>query len=245
MRVVIVEDEIRIREGIVKLLSKTNDEFELVGEADNGKDGLQLLRDLRPDIVITDIKMPQMDGLSMLEQMFEQGINAKVIVLSAYSEFEYARKAMKLGVTEYLLKPITFHDFMQALENVKHQVEKEKQDKPAQIGTIEQIFQFLIDGSLDINEELIAYLSNNYQITKDQSFSIVCIYLGSNYHSMCKKAKSDFKHALSMYGDVSYCIVEVPHRNSFLSILYHYKNSHDLERWLQYQLLNKQLNNIL
>jgi len=244
MRVVIVEDEIRIREGIVKLLSKTNDEFELVGEADNGKDGLQLLRDLRPDIVITDIKMPQMDGLSMLEQMFEQGINAKVIVLSAYSEFEYARKAMKLGVTEYLLKPITFHDFMQALENVKHQVEKEKQDKPAQIGTIEQIFQFLIDGSLDINEELIAYLSNNYQITKDQSFSIVCIYLGSNYHSMCKKAKSDFKHALSMYGDVSYCIVEVPHRNSFLSILYHYKNSHDLERWLQYQLLNKQLNKV-
>ena len=129
MRVVIVEDEIRIREGIVKLLSKTNDEFELVGEADNGKDGLQLLRDLRPDIVITDIKMPQMDGLSMLEQMFEQGINAKVIVLSAYSEFEYARKAMKLGVTEYLLKPITYHDFMQALENVKHQVEKEKKDK--------------------------------------------------------------------------------------------------------------------
>ena len=88
MRVVIVEDEIRIREGIIKLLSKTNDEFCLVGEAENGKDGLQLLCELKPDIVITDIKMPLMDGLQMLDKMQEAGLNTKAIVLSAYSEFE-------------------------------------------------------------------------------------------------------------------------------------------------------------
>ncbi len=242
MRIVIVEDEIRIREGIIKLLSKTNDEFELVGEAENGKAGLQLLRDLRPDIVITDIRMKLMDGLAMLTAMLDEGINTKAIVLSAYSEFEYARKAMKLGVTEYLLKPIAYHDFLQALENVKHQVEKERQDKPAQIGTIEQIFQFLIDGSLDINDELMAYLSNNYQIDRKQSFVIVCTYLGGNYQEVWEKTKSDFKYALSMYGALSYCIVEAPYRNSLLLILYHYSNSRDLERWLQYQILNKQFN---
>ena len=180
MRVVIVEDEIRIREGIIKLLSKTNDEFCLVGEAENGKDGLQLLCELKPDIVITDIKMPLMDGLQMLDKMQQAGLNTKAIVLSAYSEFEYARKAMKLGVTEYLLKPITYHCFMLALENVKHQVEKDRQDKPAQIGTIEQIFQFLVDGSLEINEELTSYLSNNYHIEKNQSFVVMCTYLGCN-----------------------------------------------------------------
>lgn len=239
MRVVIVEDEIRIREGIVKLLSKTNGEFELVGEAENGNAGLQLLRELRPDIVITDIRMPLMDGLEMLTQAAEEGLNTKAIVLSAYSEFEYARTAMKLGVTEYLLKPITYHDFIQALENVKHQVEKEKQDKPAQIGTIEQIFQFLIDGSLEIDNEVSAYLFNNYQIKKNEPFIIVCTYLGSNYEDVWEKTKSDFRHALSMYEKLSYCIIESPYRNSLVTILYHYDNSRDLERWMQYQILNK------
>ena len=189
MRVVIVEDEIRIREGIIKLLSKTNDEFCLVGEAENGKDGLQLLCELKPDIVITDIKMPLMDGLQMLDKMQEAGLNTKAIVLSAYSEFEYARKAMKLGVTEYLLKPITYHCFMLALENVKHQVEKDRQDKPAQIGTIEQIFQFLVEGSLEINEELTSYLSNNYHIEKKQSFVVMCTYLGCNYQEIWEKTR--------------------------------------------------------
>ena len=240
MRVVIVEDEIRIREGIIKLLSKTNDEFCLVGEAENGKDGLQLLCELKPDIVITDIKMPLMDGLQMLDKMQEAGLNTKAIVLSAYSEFEYARKAMKLGVTEYLLKPITYHCFMLALENVKHQVEKDRQDKPAQIGTIEQIFQFLLDGSLEINEELISYLSNNYHIEKNQSFVVMCTYLGCNYQEIWEKTKTRFNHALSMYKNLSYCIIEAPYRNFLIIILYHYSNSRDLERWMQYQILNKQ-----
>lgn len=240
MKVVIVEDEIRIREGIEKLLLKAKDEFELVGEAENGEAGLHLLRELRPDIVITDIRMPLMDGLEMLTQMMNEGLNTKAIVLSAYSEFEYARKAMKLGVTEYLLKPITYHDFLQALENVKYQVEKERQDKPAQIGTIEQIFQFLIDGSLEINDELFSYLSNNYQIEKEQSFAIVCTYLGSNYQEVWEKAKSELAHGLSRYEKLSYCIIEAPHRNSLLTVLYHYNSSRDLERWLQYQILNKQ-----
>lgn len=240
MRVVIVEDEIRIREGIVKLLSKTNGEFELVGEAENGQGGLQLVREQQPDIVITDIRMPLMDGLEMLSQIVDEGLSTKAIVLSAYSEFDYARKAMKLGVTEYLLKPITYHDFLQALENVKHQVEKERQDKPAQIGTIEQIFQFLIDGSLDINDEVISYLSNNYRIERNQPFVIICTYLGCNYQEVWEKTKSTFKHALSMYENISYCIIEAPYRNSLLTIVYHYNNARDLERWLQYQILNRQ-----
>lgn len=242
MRVIIVEDEIRIREGIVKLLSKAGGGFDLVGEAENGRDGLELLRVLKPDIVITDIRMPLMDGLEMLTQMRQERLSTKAIVLSAYSEFEYARKAMKLGVTEYLLKPIVYHDFMQALENVRHQVEKEKQDKPAQVGTIEQIFQCLINGSLEINEELFLYLWNTYQIRQEESFVVVCAYLGSNYQEIWEKTKAEFRYALSMYEKLSYSIIESPYRNSLWMILYHYDNARDLERWLQYQILNKHFN---
>ncbi|MBP3476103.1 MAG: response regulator [Lachnospiraceae bacterium] len=208
MRVIIVEDEIRIREGITRLLSGIKDEFELVGEAENGEDGLRLLRELKPDIVITDIRMSLMDGLEMLTKMTEEGIQTKAIVLSAYSEFEYAREAMKLGVMEYLLKPISYHDFMQALENVKKQVEKERRKKPAQIGTIEQIFQFLIQGRLEMDEELTAYLHNNYQIEEDQSFIVICAYLGSHYEINWKKTKADFQLALSMYENLAYCMIE-------------------------------------
>ena len=69
MKVLIVEDEIRIREGIRKLLTKLSEEYLVIGEAENGVQGLNMVMDLRPDLVITDIKMPQMDGLEMLLQL--------------------------------------------------------------------------------------------------------------------------------------------------------------------------------
>lgn len=111
MKFVIVEDEIRIREGILRLLPKLDKENEIVGEAENGLEGLEIIRKEKPDVIITDIRMPLMDGLDMLEKLHEEGCDAKAIVLSAYSEFEYARQAIRLGVTEYLLKPIVIGDF--------------------------------------------------------------------------------------------------------------------------------------
>ena len=83
MKVLIVEDEIRIREGIGKLLSRINGSYEVIGEAGNGKEGLALLLEQKPDIVITDIRMPDMDGLEMLERMVKAGLHTKAIVLSA------------------------------------------------------------------------------------------------------------------------------------------------------------------
>ena len=104
MRVVVVEDEIRIREGIEGLLEMMGEDYEFAGSAENGKTGLELIQKEQPDIVITDIRMPDMSGLEMLQEIRAQGNSVKTVVLSAYSEFEYARQAMRLGVTEYLLK---------------------------------------------------------------------------------------------------------------------------------------------
>lgn len=124
MKFVIVEDEIRIREGILRLLPKLDKENEIVGEAENGLEGLEIIRKEKPDVIITDIRMPLMDGLDMLEKLHEEGCDAKAIVLSAYSEFEYARQAIRLGVTEYLLKPIVIGDFSDAVERVKKRMGK-------------------------------------------------------------------------------------------------------------------------
>ena len=103
MKILIVEDEVRIREGIIKLLKKINSNYEVVGEATDGWQGLELSKEYNPDIIITDIRMPNMDGLEMLSAIYEAGASAKAIVISAYSEFEYARSAMKLGVTEFFI----------------------------------------------------------------------------------------------------------------------------------------------
>ncbi len=238
MDILIVEDEILIRDGIKTLLSKMEDDWTVVGEATNGKDGLQLLQQYQPDVVITDIKMPEMDGLEMLTNMRELGLDTEAIVLSAYSEFEYARKAMKLGVTEYLLKPIAFNDFSQALQNVKTKVIEGRQEKPEQIGTLEQIFELFIEGRIKNDPETANYLKNNYNITEQQSLGIVCIYLGFKYDDINEKIKTHFQHAFSIYSELSYAFISFPYRKSLVAILYNYTDSKDLERWLQSQLLD-------
>ncbi len=236
MKVLIVVDEIRIREGLESILSKFQDEFELIGNAEDGVEGLQAIRELKPDIVITDVRMPNMDGLDMLKQVLAEGIHIKAIVLSAYSEFEYARQAIKLGVTEYLLKPISFNEFSNALANIKREVEKEQQQKPAQLGTLEHILQAVLNNQLEINEEVLIYLRNNYALLEGQPFIILCVYLGVAYDDKLEAEKRYFQQVLSIY-DTSYCMIDSEYHKSLIIVMYQYQNAHDLERWVQRQIL--------
>ena len=107
-RVVVVEDEALVRRGIVLAVDWASVDCVVVGEAENGQEGLALIREKQPDLIVTDIKMPVMDGLEMLRTLRDEGCTAKVIFLTAYSDFAYAQSALKLGAADYLLKP--FHD---------------------------------------------------------------------------------------------------------------------------------------
>ena len=238
MRILIVEDEIRIREGIRKLLNKIDPEYEIVGEANDGREGLELTRSLGPDLIITDVQMPGMNGLQMLEAVYDEGIATKAIVLSAYSEFEYARGAMKLGVTEYLLKPVNLSEFSNALENIKRQIADENRRKPEKIGTLDQIMRELIGGRLQVDEDTKSYLSNNYDITTDQEFILIVAYLGNQYASGAGSGKASLGHSLSLYEGIGFCSLEIDYLSSVLSIVYNCSSPDDLERWVQYQLLN-------
>jgi two-component system response regulator YesN len=246
MRIVVIEDEIRIREGIIKLLGKLNKGYEVVGEADNGRTGLELLKEKCPDIVITDIRMPEMDGLEMLQAMYEIGLNTKAIVISAYSEFEYARTAMKLGVTEYLLKPITLSAFSQSLNKVAFQIKKERTKKPDQLATLEQVFRELVAGNITADNEILDYLKHKYSIDAERPFILLCACIGSGYEDEVRRWKRELSNLWTMQSEVSHCIFESDYRKSLITVLYNYKDSHKLERWLQYHILNNQvLNNSL
>lgn len=244
MRILVVEDEIRIREGIEKLLSKFTD-VECVGEAQDGREGLEKLRELNPDVVITDIMMPEMDGLEMLEAMVNEGIKTKAIVLSAYSEFEYARRAMKLGVDEYLLKPISYNDFAKAIENTRVQLAKERSEKPEQIGTLSQTFSAILNDSQKLDDEVIEYLKNNYGIDEQERFALLYLYLGANYSDDTEHIRAKITHILSLYSGISYQLVEDEYRQSVIIIAYHFDNLEDLERYLQTQLLKTQKTEIV
>ncbi len=239
MKVLIVEDEIRIREGIRRLLNKTEEKFEVIEEAGDGEEGLALCEKLRPDLIITDVQMPKMDGLKMLKAISETGLMPKAIVLSAYSEFEYARGAMKLGVTEYLLKPINLNDFTQALNSIKQQMKEDSSKKPTEIGTLEQVLREIMGGRMEVSEEIRGYLRKNYGVDASEKVILLITYLGSSDPGKLKDGKRSLDHSLSLYKGIEYCSLEEKYRQSIITVIYRYPDRHDLERWIQYQLLQQ------
>jgi len=106
LKVIVVEDALLVRKGLILTTPWDQNQCEVVGEASNGLDGRKLLLELKPDIAITDIRLPGMSGLEMIESV-RNAVHTKFIVISGFSEFEYARKAIQLGIIEYLVKPVS------------------------------------------------------------------------------------------------------------------------------------------
>ncbi|WP_236354892.1 response regulator [Konateibacter massiliensis] len=124
-----VEDEIVVREGIKNNIDWEREGFEFVGEASDGELAYPMIRNLKPDILITDIKMPFMDGLELSKMVKKEYPSIKIIILSGYNEFEYAKQAIQIGVTDYLLKPISSVKLMEAIGKVRDMIAKEAEEK--------------------------------------------------------------------------------------------------------------------
>ena len=114
-KVFLVDDEIVIRENIRSSFPWEASGFTLVGEAPDGEIALQTMQDVKPDILITDIRMPKMDGITMMNLLREEGCAAHCIVLTAHSDFEYARGALLFGADDYLLKPFRDQELTHAV----------------------------------------------------------------------------------------------------------------------------------
>ncbi len=128
-KVLLVEDESLIRKGIRMTVNWGALNCMVVGEAENGEEGLKAVLDLHPDLIITDLRMPKMDGLEMLKKLREEGNEAAVIVLTAYDQFSYAQSALRLGVVDYLLKPFHDGELEEAILRIKKR-EGEQKEKP-------------------------------------------------------------------------------------------------------------------
>ena len=128
-KVFFVEDEIITREGIRDNVDWPACGFEFCGEATDGEMALPLLRTAQPDVLITDIKMPFMDGLQLSKIVRERMPWVKIIILSGHDEFEYAQKAISIGVTDYLLKPVTVQKLQTVLQKLAGQLDQERKEQ--------------------------------------------------------------------------------------------------------------------
>lgn len=128
-KIIFVEDEIVTREGIRDNVDWPGHGFEFSGEAPDGEIALQLLLATKPDLLITDIKMPFMDGLQLCKVVRERMPELEIVILSGHDEFEYAQEAIKIGVNEYLLKPVTVQDIHQVLDKIVQKLEQKRVER--------------------------------------------------------------------------------------------------------------------
>ncbi len=129
LKVFLVEDEIIVREGIKNNINWREEGFEFAGEASDGELAYPLIQKLKPDILITDIKMPFMDGLELSRLVRQELPDIKIIIVSGYDEFDYAKEAISIGITDYLVKPIAGAKLLEAVKKVGKIIDEEQQQR--------------------------------------------------------------------------------------------------------------------
>ena len=163
LKIFLAEDEVVIRETIKKMIPWEELGFELVGEAADGEMALPLLIRQKPDLLITDIKMPFMDGLTLAQLAKKEIPGLKVVILSGYDDFNYAKQAIGIGVEDYLLKPITKNALIERLSEIRSRYEHEKTQKEYyekfhremqayEKNSSRDFFEALVGGSMDMME---------------------------------------------------------------------------------------------
>ena len=126
LKLFLVEDEIIMRDGIRNYIKNDMPQIEFVGEASDGELAYPMIKELKPDILLTDIKMPFMDGLELSRILKTEMKQLKIIIVSGYDDFEYAKQAINIGVTDYLLKPVSSIKLYEAIHRVSQMIESEK-----------------------------------------------------------------------------------------------------------------------
>ncbi|MCI9296494.1 MAG: response regulator [Lachnospiraceae bacterium] len=129
LKVFLVEDESIVREGLKNNIPWQEYGYQFMGEASDGEMALPMIRKVRPDVLITDIKMPFMDGLALSQIVTQEIPDIKIIIISGYDEFEYAQRAIRVGVEQYLLKPVTRGALRKVLLEIREKIETEQEQK--------------------------------------------------------------------------------------------------------------------
>lgn len=172
-RIILVDDEEEVRKSIIKKIDWEAAGFQVAGDAENGEEALEKIDALEPDLILTDIRMPYMDGLALAERVRQRFPSMRIIIFSGYDDFEYAKQAIKLNVTEYILKPVNVEELTAILKRIKENLDLEIEQK-RNVSLLRESYvknlpvlreQFLNDlVSRPGNEETVAAKMDDYHI---------------------------------------------------------------------------------
>ena len=157
MKIFLVEDEVFALEALQRKINDLNGPYQIVGVASNGAEALEALETTAPDVLMTDIRMPDMDGVALIERLREQKADILPVIISGYQEFEYAQRAVRLGVKDYLLKPVKISELKNCLEHCAEQLKRRRKRDNAvsfMIGDDRQSLKLFSDGRCFV----VAYL---------------------------------------------------------------------------------------
>ncbi|MDR2609888.1 MAG: response regulator [Clostridiales Family XIII bacterium] len=216
-RAIIIDDEAPSRKLLVNLMKKYHLPIEVVGLAENGEEGLALIRKLHPDIVFLDVEMPGKNGLEVMEELQDaaQAHPLKIIVITAYDYFEYARTSLRLGAKDYLLKPIDYRQFIEMMQRV--------------VG-----YNYTDHAAFN---ELLDYVDNNYAQSLSLESCANHVHVSPGYVTrLCKKyLGTSFKtwlnemrirKAIELLSDTELTIKEIAERVGYNNLNYFYRQFH-------------------
>lgn len=207
-KVLLAEDEVFVRESVREIIDWESMGFTVVGEAGNGAEALGIIHKEKPDLVLADIIMPEMDGIELLKKTREAGIRSKFVMLTCMSEFEYIRQAMEFGASNYILKlSMNVKDLRETLGKIRAELEKEEKAHGAAVMAAEERMREADDAPGEWTEEerithpevnkIIAYIHENYHEDLSVKFLSQYVMMGENYVSALFKKKTG--HTLIHY----------------------------------------------
>lgn len=191
MKVLVVEDEEMIRKGIVLAVDWAAMDCVVVGEAANGVEALEAVERLNPSLIITDLKMPRMDGIEMLRCLRDRGNHVYVIILTAYDSFTYAQSALRLGAVDFLLKPFHDGDLEQAVTALRRRMGGAEREEPALPGLKKGDKSKYVLEAMD-------YIGKHYQ-DPNISISDIALDLGISEGHLSRTFKKETDYTLLNY----------------------------------------------
>ena len=229
-KVVVIEDEPLVRQGIVLGTDWSSIDCMVVGEAADGEAGYQVILKCRPDLIITDIRMPKMDGIEMIRKLEEEKIKPLVIFLTAYDDFTYAQQAIRLGVSDYLLKPFRDGELEGVIDKILTRVGQRQKEIQEKVKHPELSLE-KGDKSKYIRDAM-AYMEQNFA-DSEISVSAVANYLGiseghlshlfrkeTQFTPMSYVTQCRIRAAMQLLKDYKYKIYEVAEKVGYHDITY-------------------------
>lgn len=219
LKVFLVEDEFVIREGIKKNVDWKARGYDFCGEASDGELAFPMIQKLKPDIVITDIRMPFMDGLVLSRLIKKEMPWVEIIILTGYEEFEYAKESIKIGISQYLTKPISGEELLKEVDALAVKIEEKRKEREIKEEYMKEmaenfqqerkdLFQYLVTGTKTVAELL--EIADKLQIDLSSMwYNIVLLQFQSRKHAHNEYSDSivEIERAMERMGDASHLLI--------------------------------------